>query len=290
MGVRFACHQCGKRLNVKQELAGRRGVCPDCATKFRIPAQDADFSLPLDDSAAVATAKPSSEAAETEGPSDSGTQNEGQSTEDRSEPSPVSGSPAQHQPVTKSGAISLLAEADAEATWYVRPPSGGQFGPATTEVLRQWASEGRIAATALVWRDGWPQWRQANEAFPELAEHAVDRSDDATVARSTAPAVVPGDSNASRPAPAPPRGSKPEGESAEQAANQPETTQPEAVTPESVRTEVRRRTKPMKRRWTMLAVLVILSLLLLAALVIVMTGQFTRQTSQVVGTADEWSR
>ena len=51
----------------------------------------------------------------------------------------------------------------------MRPPSGGQYGPATGEVLRQWISEGRVAATSLLWREGWPQWREAKDALPELA-------------------------------------------------------------------------------------------------------------------------
>jgi hypothetical protein len=36
--------------------------------------------------------------------------------------------------------------------------------------LKQWIDEGRVAATALLWRDGWPQWRDASEALPELAD------------------------------------------------------------------------------------------------------------------------
>jgi hypothetical protein len=63
---------------------------------------------------------------------------------------------------------SLLDE-DPDASWYVRPPSGGQYGPATGEILKQWIDEGRVATTALLWREGWPQWRDAREALPELA-------------------------------------------------------------------------------------------------------------------------
>ncbi len=57
---------------------------------------------------------------------------------------------------------------DPMATWYVRPPSGGQYGPATGDILRQWISEGRLTPTTLVWRDGWAQWRAANEALVEF--------------------------------------------------------------------------------------------------------------------------
>ena len=37
MGIRFACHACGKRLNIKSELAGRRGVCPACSQTISHP-------------------------------------------------------------------------------------------------------------------------------------------------------------------------------------------------------------------------------------------------------------
>lgn len=59
-----------------------------------------------------------------------------------------------------------IAEAP-QAVWYVRPPSGGQFGPADSATFYQWMKENRVAREALVWRDGWPQWMNAGEAFEE---------------------------------------------------------------------------------------------------------------------------
>jgi hypothetical protein len=38
MGIRFNCPN-GHKLNVKEFLAGKRGVCPQCGAKFIIPAQ-----------------------------------------------------------------------------------------------------------------------------------------------------------------------------------------------------------------------------------------------------------
>ncbi|HVT26869.1 MAG TPA: hypothetical protein VHE81_02515 [Lacipirellulaceae bacterium] len=38
MGIRFSCPN-GHKLNVKAFLAGKRGVCPHCGTKFLIPMQ-----------------------------------------------------------------------------------------------------------------------------------------------------------------------------------------------------------------------------------------------------------
>jgi hypothetical protein len=135
MGIRFACHECGKRLNIKSELAGRRGVCPACAAKFRIPLIDAETSRPV---------------------------------EEKPPDSPTYGAPAPPENLTSDQSASLHQH-EPEASWYVRPPSGGQYGPAPTGLLEQWISEGRVAASSLIWRDGWPQWRTATEAFPELA-------------------------------------------------------------------------------------------------------------------------
>lgn len=56
--------------------------------------------------------------------------------------------------------------------WYVRPASGGQFGPADDALVHQWAGEGRLAEDSYVWRTGWPDWRLASdlpEHFPQLA-------------------------------------------------------------------------------------------------------------------------
>jgi hypothetical protein len=55
-----------------------------------------------------------------------------------------------------------------QAIWYVRPPSGGQYGPARGDVMRKWMGEGRVSPDSLVWREGWPDWRTAADAFPSL--------------------------------------------------------------------------------------------------------------------------
>jgi hypothetical protein len=54
------------------------------------------------------------------------------------------------------------------AIWYVRPPAGGQYGPARGDVMRKWVGEGRVTSDSLVWREGWPDWRPAAKVFPDL--------------------------------------------------------------------------------------------------------------------------
>ena len=55
-----------------------------------------------------------------------------------------------------------------QAIWYVRPPSGGQYGPARGDVMRKWMGEGRVSPDSLVWREGWDDWRTAADTFPSL--------------------------------------------------------------------------------------------------------------------------
>ncbi len=55
-----------------------------------------------------------------------------------------------------------------QAQWYIRPPSGGQFGPAAADLMRQWIQEGRVTADSLVWRDGWQDWKPASATFPQF--------------------------------------------------------------------------------------------------------------------------
>jgi hypothetical protein len=72
-----------------------------------------------------------------------------------------------------SAAPDPLAEAG-DVVWYVRPACGGQFGPASREVMRSWLHEGRVGADSLVWREGWPDWRQAAKVFPQLGAGRPD--------------------------------------------------------------------------------------------------------------------
>ncbi|GEM_PF-1982176 len=41
MAIKFRCSSCGKKLGVEDQLAGRRGKCPDCGFLFTVPAPDA---------------------------------------------------------------------------------------------------------------------------------------------------------------------------------------------------------------------------------------------------------
>jgi hypothetical protein len=230
MGIRFYCPN-GHKLNVKDFLAGRRGICPFCGASVQIPLTSTRppsgkassegeqspsvASIPGDptpqqaDPAAIQTGpSPATPAAAVEP-----VKVEPAEVEPRQLPageppaaavvpsSPAPASPAAPpSPPAKYGAppaalqpLDPFAEAP-DAVWYVRPQSGGQFGPATAEVMRTWLAEGRIAAGSLVWREGWRDWQDAAATFPQLAadEELSALSEIAADAGSTVRAIAAG--------------------------------------------------------------------------------------------------
>lgn len=58
------------------------------------------------------------------------------------------------------------------ANWYVRIPTGNQFGPARADIMRKWLAEGRISGDSYVWCEGWPDWQLAGSLFPNLPKAA----------------------------------------------------------------------------------------------------------------------
>jgi hypothetical protein len=151
MGIRFYCPN-GHRLHVKSFLAGKRGICPHCATRFRIPL---DSEIPR----GSPKVKPDSQAAEAAAAANGKRQGAVAAIVATSTEKP------QGQVINLS--LDPIAEAP-DAVWYVRPPSGGQYGPAKGEVMRRWILEGRVSADSLVWREGWSDWTTAGPVFPTL--------------------------------------------------------------------------------------------------------------------------
>jgi hypothetical protein len=166
MGIKFHCPN-GHKLNVKSFLAGKKGVCPKCGTKFRIPAESEpalrNSEVEETESEHVEEGKGGNGAPVTAGAV--------AATASAGPPIPVAtaeaGSTRPAAPFAGSPSADPIAEAPA-AIWYVRPPSGGQYGPAKGDVMRKWLSEGRVSSDSLVWREGWTDWQAAGKLFPSL--------------------------------------------------------------------------------------------------------------------------
>ncbi|MBL8826168.1 MAG: DUF4339 domain-containing protein [Planctomycetaceae bacterium] len=157
MGIRFNCQHCGRRMNVKDHLAGKRGICPSCGGKFDIPLTSTTGSstTPADGSSSVpGTPIPGAEPAAFE-------------AELIEEVTAAVVTPAVIAPIA-----STLPDPIAEAPqlqWYIAPVgSTTQFGPAYGALFRSWIAEGRVAPDSMVWREGWTDWKPAASVLPQL--------------------------------------------------------------------------------------------------------------------------
>lgn len=168
MGIRFSCPH-GHQLNVKSHLAGRKGRCPKCGVSVLIP------NLPDSDSTAEIpkiivspeksqAAKKKSRPAEEESVKEKLRVRENLQTLEKTDS-------REDSELFRSGKRLSSREllADPDSVWYVQSPEGPQFGPATGAVIENWITQRRIAPNMLVWKDGWTNWIEARNAFPELA-------------------------------------------------------------------------------------------------------------------------
>jgi len=149
MGIKFKCEHCHRTLNVKADLAGKRGICPKCQGKIDIPL------------------------ASTEGGSDG--------SPDGLPPDAAASVTVRTAPTDGSAGLAYdpIAEAP-QLNWYVAPAgSMTKYGPAPGDLMRSWIREGRVSSDSLVWREGWPQWRVAAQAFPELTRVATNSASSA---------------------------------------------------------------------------------------------------------------
>ncbi len=195
MGILFCCPNCERPLNIKAHLAGRKGKCPSCQCRIVVPessqiavsnfeqlvqthefaganvshlletnssspelargavasGQAADL-LPLDEAQLEQASIPSAKIGEdvdfhAEGPIPAVGPSQAIS-------SPIESDPLHEAPNCK---------------WYVRPPSGGQFGPADADLMEKWIDEGRVTGDSFVWREGWEDWKIAADIFTELS-------------------------------------------------------------------------------------------------------------------------
>ena len=182
MGIHFVCHHCSFALHVKDFQAGKRGKCPHCKGSFRIPDTDASYSTAIDgepDNPQVAKIKeafgkdPSLNSVALGKVSSNSVSVAEQSNGPAEDTRTYVNSVATHEP-------SVLALA-VDAKWFVRPPGGGQFGPAPSQLLVSWIAESRVTSDSFLWREGLDEWQQASKLLPEL--FADEKPESASVSK-----------------------------------------------------------------------------------------------------------
>jgi len=190
MGIKFRCRACDRKLHVKTYLAGKRGICPKCGSKIDIPGQSELANpkvqqRPAQVTGAQVSVKPApgepSSVKPATGERTPGERATGRSRGKPSAPGRGTATPTLPRSVPPAAATAPttadpIAESP-EAVWYVRPSAGGQYGPADGTIMRRWLAEGRVGTDALVWREGWPDWKSAGPIFGELLKSDLLKPD-----------------------------------------------------------------------------------------------------------------
>lgn len=214
MGIRFYCPN-GHKLNVKTFQAGRRGICPYCGASMMIPSEStipggkpgsAPAQEPASPVAMPSTVnQPSSQTTPTAAqPTTAGTPTAAswsaaptplEPRELATQPTPVMATSPAASPLPAPAPGSMGAASSdpltevPTAVWYVRPAAGGQYGPATGDIMRGWLNEGRIGADSLVWREGWRDWQEASQVFPQLKPNEMTSLLSGSVTPASLPSV-----------------------------------------------------------------------------------------------------
>jgi hypothetical protein len=182
MGIVAFCPQ-GHRVKVKDQLAGRKGICPTCGTRFRIPpaaavppaapaplpvatiiSLDAAIAarlpraLPLHEPA-VAAGRPPATAPAT-APVTAATVTAADSAADDSDS--FAAEAEEHEPRMHP----VIAERP-DLAWCLAVPGGTASEPLTSDALQAWLDARRATGVELVWRADWPDWRPIARVFPE---------------------------------------------------------------------------------------------------------------------------
>jgi hypothetical protein len=187
MGIVCHCPN-GHRVKVKDQLAGKRGLCPTCGDTFRIPqlsrTPDAISPelplakmLPLDPAVVatlpkavpVGTARAGAMRVELPTPVVSpplGVSPPLAPTEQQVEPMT-----AEIEPVGEPAAGPMLHSAIAsrpDLSWRIAYPGGEASEPVDAVTMQEWLAGGQAEGTELVWRADWAAWLPVQEVFPEF--------------------------------------------------------------------------------------------------------------------------
>lgn len=177
MGIVSFCPQ-GHRVKVKDALAGKKGICPTCGARFRIPKVSAPppavAAAPAAASLPVATVV-SLDAAEAERlpravPFD---------LPSAKPPAPAATAvEVEHLPEATAEPVDFAEDAAhvvvlhpliaerVDLAWCHAVPGGAASEPLGAEAMQAWLDSGRADAGALVWRADWPEWRPLRAVFP----------------------------------------------------------------------------------------------------------------------------
>jgi DNA-directed RNA polymerase subunit RPC12/RpoP len=208
MGIRFLCHHCEKRLNVKASQAGAEGQCPHCNGSIVVPIESTipsalekqmqihrgkqraeshqednsiglhkiDEQVTMDGIPAEVRQRASTEAAKFKSDAVATFDSDSdESTEmfmlDKPKPSDT------------LGKVDPIAEAP-QFVWYFRSHELGEKGPLKSKAMKKHLDNGDVQIGCIVWREDWHDWVPAEKVFPSLVAEVKTKRKNARVKRA----------------------------------------------------------------------------------------------------------
>ena len=192
MGIVAFCPR-GHRVKVKDELGGRKGICPECQVRFRIPPAGTELPVArvvsLDP--VMAERLPRAEVLGSDDllPAAGGSV---QRDDDREAPESdgvgvdalppdafeplafetVDRDPAAGGASARSAALHPAIAERPELAWCVAVPGGEPSPPYDGPALQRWLDAGSATGEEVVWRADWPQWVPIRTVFPQFVPGA----------------------------------------------------------------------------------------------------------------------
>jgi hypothetical protein len=181
MGIIAFCPS-GHRVKVKDEFAGRKGVCPECQARFRIPLQSCPLPtarvLGLDAAWAASLTRAvilpadhaylKSEPPKGKHPSPPKGTHPSSTSASSSAPRLAPPPAPRRQTEPQSPALHPMLAADPDADWCIAIHGGEPSVPLTAAEMQAWLGSGRATGAELVWRSDWADWVSIRNVFPEL--------------------------------------------------------------------------------------------------------------------------
>jgi len=211
MGIRFLCHHCEKRLNVKQAQAGSEGLCPHCNQTIHVPSKSTipstiekrkhqernrqrvnsiqtkspiglhavDEQVTMEGLPAEKRKRNVKTAATQAKPTESDAMLTFDSNDDSSELFMLT----KPNLPDSFGKIDPIAESP-DRIWYFRSHELGERGPLKGKAMQKYLDSGDVNVGCVVWRDDWEDWIEAEKVFPSLVAEAKNQRRQALVERA----------------------------------------------------------------------------------------------------------
>jgi hypothetical protein len=183
MGIVAYCPS-GHRIKVKDSLAGKKGHCPTCGAKFRIP-QAAVVAGPAPgaprlptarivplDAARIAALPRALPMSMHEAPPAATPVADAMPELEVAEVVEEVGTSPQEEPA--SPWHPLLAE-QPELAWCIAYPGGESSEPLPAEAVHQWLESRQATGAEVIWRADWPEWLPIASVFPEYLPPAEEQ-------------------------------------------------------------------------------------------------------------------